>query len=67
MGKRSKRRMSLKEKVALSVFMECVPLLIDRWKKTFPDGEKTFDVYLIEVYREEKERQEALKNKKKEE
>lgn len=50
-----KTKLSLREKVALACFMECVPLLIDKWRKDAP--EKTFDDYLLDIWTEEKVRE----------
>lgn len=50
-----KTKLSLREKVALACFMECVPLLIDKWRKDAP--EKTFDDYLLDIWTEEKARE----------
>ncbi len=63
MSRKNNVKFSLKEKVALAVFMEAVPLLINKWKKSVP--EKPFDLYLTEIYSAEKGRQSLTKKNKK--
>lgn len=53
----------------LSVFMESVPTIISYWKHKVDDGQtdKPFDIWLIELYNEQKalQNKQALERKKK--
>lgn len=45
---KTKNKIKFKEKIALALFMESVPLLIDLWKRNEPS--KTFDEFCIAQY-----------------
>lgn len=55
----TKIKLKVREKIALACFMEAVPLLVEKWQKDCP--EKSFDIYLLEIYEEAK----AVKSDKK--
>ena len=59
--KDKKEKMSVKQKFALGVFMESVPKLIDLWKRSECYPFKSFDMWLMDIYTQEKQRKEQSK------
>lgn len=51
--------LNLREKVALSVFMESVPLLIELWKKSTTTS--TFDEWLLSIHNDNKNKTGGIK------
>lgn len=51
-NKNSKTKLNVKQKIALAVFMESVPLLVNMWKKS--DTCLTFDEWLLQIHTENK-------------
>ena len=51
-NKNSKTKLNVKQKVALAVFMESVPLLVEMWRKS--DTSLTFDGWLLKIHAENK-------------
>lgn len=45
-----------KEKIAMAIFMNCVPQIIDLWKRSKSYPETPFDVFLMDIYNSHKER-----------
>ena len=57
--KKTKDKLSLKKKFALALFMECVPMIIDLWKRSAPDV--SLDEFLLSEYEKEKNRKSKSK------
>lgn len=54
--KKKENKLKLKEKLALACFMEAVPSLIALWREKAHNV--TFDVWLMDIYTENKARKE---------